>query len=79
MDFTDTDGVNKALELNKSKCGESTLTVEEAKPRGDSVGSDRGDGGWSFGYRGRGFDGRSGGRGRLGTSDGGGRFSRWRW
>ncbi|MEI4872599.1 hypothetical protein Q8G47_28130, partial [Klebsiella pneumoniae] len=34
MDFTDSDGFNKALELDGSKLGGSYLTVEEAKPRG---------------------------------------------
>lgn len=62
IEFANGDGdtLNKALELDGSEVGGYNLTVQEAKPRGDSSGG------------GRGFGGRSGGRG--GGRDGGGRF-----
>ena len=64
IDFNDSAALNKALELSGTEVAGGYLTVEEAKPRGDS-------GGFSGG---RGFDGgRSGGRGgRFGGRDGGG-------
>ncbi|XP_073019998.1 uncharacterized protein [Primulina eburnea] len=74
IDFTDSDGFNKALELNGSDIGEYTLNVEEAKPRNDASGGPRrggrSGGGHSAGDR---FGGRSGdrfgdsGRGRFGN------------
>lgn len=76
MDFTYSDGTNKALELNGSRFGEGTLTVEERKARVDIVGSGRSDGGYRFSNRARGFDGIIGGPGRFSIGDGGGRFSR---
>ncbi|KAL4588108.1 hypothetical protein LXL04_000987 [Taraxacum kok-saghyz] len=71
IDFNDSAALNKALELSGTEVAGGTLTVEEAKPRGDSGGFSGGRGG------GRGFDGgRSGGRGgrggRFGGRDGGG-------
>ncbi|KAL0409157.1 UNVERIFIED_CONTAM: Nucleolin 2 [Sesamum radiatum] len=76
IDFKDNDSFKQALELNGSDFGESTLAVEEARPRGDardSAGGGRG-GGWSGGRGGgRDFGGRSGGR-RGGGRGGGGRF-----
>ena len=71
VDFSDTDSLNKALELHDSDIGGYTLTVDEAKPR-DSQGSG-GRGGGGRGGGGRFGGGRSGG-GRFG-SGGGGRFS----
>ena len=63
IDFKDKDAFSAALELNGSSLGDYFLTVDEAKPRGDSGG-------------GGGFGGRSGGRsggGRSGGRDSGGR------
>ncbi|XP_011070437.1 nucleolin 1-like [Sesamum indicum] len=76
LDFKDSNGFKQALELNGSEFGESTLSVEEARPRGDgrdSAGGGRGGG--RSGGRGGGWDfgGRSGGR-RGGGRGGGGRF-----
>ncbi|KAG6505196.1 hypothetical protein ZIOFF_037550 [Zingiber officinale] len=65
MDFKDQDAYNKAFELNGSELGEYTLTVDEAKPKGDN--SNRG---WNSGRDG---GGRSGGKfgsgGRRGRGD----------
>lgn len=76
IDFKDGDAFNQALELNGSEFGENTLSVEEAKPRGDSrdrAGGGRG-GGWSGGRSGGwDFGGRSGSRGG-GARGTGGRF-----
>lgn len=63
MDFSEQGAFSKALELNGSELGGYSLTVDEAKPRGDSR-----DGGWSGGKdsSGRGggrFGGQRGGRG----------------
>ncbi|KAL0446587.1 UNVERIFIED_CONTAM: Nucleolin 2 [Sesamum latifolium] len=69
IDFKDSDSFKQALELNGSEFGESTLSVEEARPRGDgrdSAGGGRG-GGWSGG-RGGGRD--FGGRVVAGTLEG---------
>jgi len=85
MDFSDGNSFNKALELNGSELNGEYLTVDEAKPRGDSRdggGSARGgrsggrSGGWSGGRSGG--DGRSGGRfgGRGRGGDRGGRGGR---
>ena len=60
IDFSDSNGLNKAIELNGSEFGGSYLTVNESKPRESS-------GGFGSG-------GRSGGRGGRGGRDGGGRF-----
>uniref|UniRef100_A0A2P2LPM7 RRM domain-containing protein n=1 Tax=Rhizophora mucronata TaxID=61149 RepID=A0A2P2LPM7_RHIMU len=63
LEFKDADAFNKALELGGSQLGDHYLTVEEARPRGDSRD------GWSGG--------RGGGRdsgGRRGGRDGGSRF-----
>ncbi|CAD5196313.1 unnamed protein product [Musa acuminata subsp. malaccensis] len=80
MDFKDQDAFTQALELNGSELGGYTLTVDEAKPRGDNR-----DGGWSGGggrdsagrsggrFGGRGSGGRFGGRGGRGDRGGGGR------
>lgn len=65
VDFKEGDAFNKALELNGSQLGDSTLYVDEAKPR-DNNASGGGRGG------GRGF-GRSGGRDSGGRFGGGGR------
>lgn len=67
IEFTDSDAMNKALELNNSQIGNCNLYVDEAKPRGDSRGGGEsgGRGGWGGG--------RSGG-GRSGGRDSGGRF-----
>ncbi|KAK1281896.1 Nucleolin 2 [Acorus calamus] len=74
MDFKESDGLSKALELNGSELDGYSLTVEEARPKADggSFSGGRGGGGRSGG----GFSGgRSGGRGgRFGGRDGGGRF-----
>ncbi|KAK1307912.1 Nucleolin 2 [Acorus calamus] len=60
MDFKESDGLSKGLELNGSELDGYSLTVEEARPKAD---------GGSF------SGGRSGGRGgRFGGRDGGGRF-----
>lgn len=77
MDFSDSNGLSKALELNGSELGEGYLTVEEAKPRDNSFGS--GGGGRGRGDRGGRFSGgggRFGGGGRSGGrfGDSGGRF-----
>lgn len=66
MDFKDSDGFKKALELNDTEFGESYLTVAEAKPRGDSGGETRG------GRSGGRFGNRSGGD-KFGSHDGGDR------
>ncbi|KAG6429377.1 hypothetical protein SASPL_107427 [Salvia splendens] len=65
VDFTEGAAVSKALELSGSQLGDSTLYVDEAKPR-DNNASGGGRGG------GRGF-GRSGGRDSGGRFGGGGR------
>ncbi|GFZ15715.1 nucleolin like 1 [Actinidia rufa] len=80
IDFTDSESLNKALELNGSELQGYPLMVDEAKPR-DRDGSGRGggrsggrDGGGRFGggrFGGRDSGGRFGGRGGRG---GGGRF-----
>ncbi|KAI3453271.1 hypothetical protein Pfo_009934 [Paulownia fortunei] len=44
IDFNNSDAFNQALEFNGSEFGESTLSVEEAKPRGDSASGGRGGG-----------------------------------
>ncbi|ONK65167.1 uncharacterized protein A4U43_C07F34380 [Asparagus officinalis] len=77
IDFKDQDAISQALELNGSDLGGYTLTVDEAKPRGES----RDGGGWSGGRSGgRGDSGGRGGRfgGRRGGRDGGGRGGRGR-
>ena len=68
MDFREQDAFSKALELDGSELGGYSLTVDEAKPRGDS--------GWSGGKdsAGRGggrFGGQRGGRGGRGRGGGG--------
>lgn len=74
MDFKDSNSIGKALELDGSEFGDSCLTVQEAKPRGDFGGSGRGGGGRSGGRSGGGrFGGRDSG-GRFGGRDSGGRF-----
>ncbi|XP_057478414.1 nucleolin 2-like isoform X4 [Actinidia eriantha] len=77
IDFTDSESLNKALELNGSELQGYPLMVDEAKPR-DRDGSGRGggrsggrDGGGRFG--GGRFGGRDSG-GRFGGRDSGGRF-----
>lgn len=74
MDFKDQDAYNKAIELNGSELGECTLTVDEAKPKGDN--SNRG---WNSGRDGGGRSGgkfgRSGGRGGRGDRGRGRGFS----
>ncbi|EOX99141.1 Nucleolin like 2 isoform 4, partial [Theobroma cacao] len=77
LDFNDGDSFNKALELDGSELSNYSLSVDEAKPRGefrDGPGSGRGggrsggrSGGWSGGRDG-------GGRGGRGGRRGGGRF-----
>lgn len=61
MEFTDSDSFNKALELSGSELEGCALTVQEARPRGDSHDSSSG-----RGFRGRGGRGRDGDRGRGG-------------
>ncbi|XP_031111263.1 nucleolin 1-like isoform X2 [Ipomoea triloba] len=61
IEFTDSDAMNKALELNNSQIGNNTLYVDDAKPRGDSRGGG-GERGGRFGGRGGGRFGRGGGR-----------------
>ncbi|KAB2047679.1 hypothetical protein ES319_A13G064400v1 [Gossypium barbadense] len=79
LDFNDGDSFNKALELDGSELNNYSLTVDEAKPRGefrDGPGGERG-GGRSGGRDGGGRSGGwSGGRGRGGRGGrhGGGRF-----
>lgn len=78
MDFKDGDSFNKALEFNGAELGGYSLTVEEAKPRGDFGSGGRGggrSGGRDFGGRsgGRDFGGRSGGRRGGGRGFSGGR------
>nr|GMD67674.1 nucleolin 1 [Ipomoea batatas] len=69
IEFTDSDAMNKALELNNSQIGNNTLYVDDAKPRGDSRGGGGGgERGGRFGGRGAGCFGR--GRGRFGLSRG---------
>ncbi|XP_039026756.1 nucleolin 2-like isoform X2 [Hibiscus syriacus] len=80
MDFKDEDSLNKALELNGSKLNNYSLTVDEAKPKGDfggGPGSGRGgrSGGWSGGRDSGGRGGRGGRDGGRGGRRGGGRFS----
>ena len=79
LDFNDGDSFNKALELDGSELNKFSLTVNEAKPKGefrDGPGSGRGggrSGGWSGARDGS-------GRGSRGGRRGGGRFgggSRW--
>lgn len=70
MDFSDGDSFGKALELNGMELGGYTLTVEEAKPRGDN----RDGGGRSGGGRSGSRDGGRGGRRGGGRGGGGGRF-----
>ncbi|WOG83513.1 hypothetical protein DCAR_0102689 [Daucus carota subsp. sativus] len=77
MDFADSNGLSKALELNNSELGEGYLTVEEAKTRIAVLAvvevvedfSEVGVSGWKV-WRG----GRFGGGGRSGGRGGGGRF-----
>ncbi|XP_042390797.1 nucleolin 1-like isoform X2 [Zingiber officinale] len=66
MDFKDQDAYNKAFELNGTELGEYTLTVDEAKPKGDN--SNRG---WNSGRDGGGRSGGKFGRsgGRRGRGD----------
>lgn len=85
IDFADSNGFNKALELNGTEVGGGYITVSESKPRGDggSGGGGRfGNGGRSgdrFGSGGRSFGrGRDGGRGRGRGRDSGGRGGRGR-
>lgn len=81
LDFKDEGSLNKALELDGSKLNNQSLSVDEAKPKGD-FGSGRGggrSGGWSGGRDGSGRGGRGGrggrdGGGRGGRRGGGGRF-----
>lgn len=74
MDFNDQEAYNKAFELNGSELGEYTLTVEEAKPKGDNS-----NGGWNSSRDGGGGSGgkygRSGGRGGRGDRGRGRSFS----
>lgn len=78
LDFKDDGSFNKALELDGSELEGYSLSVEEARPRGDGRdGADRGRGGGRDGGR---FGGRDGGRfggrrggGRVGGRGGGGR------
>ncbi|KAG7036608.1 Nucleolin 2, partial [Cucurbita argyrosperma subsp. argyrosperma] len=76
MDFKDSDSFNKALELNGSELSGEYLTVDEAKPRGDSRdGGGSARGGWSGGRSGGGRSGgRSGGWSGGDGRGGGGRF-----
>ncbi|KAB1206156.1 Nucleolin 2 [Morella rubra] len=70
IDFSNSDSLSNAIELNGSDLGGYSLMVEEAKPR-DGAGSGRGGGG-------RNGSGRSGGRdsgGRFGGRRGGSRGS----
>ncbi|WCJ40040.1 nucleolin like 2 [Euphorbia peplus] len=84
MEFQDSNGLNKALQLDGSEFGDQYLTVQEARPRdgGSSGGRGRGfggrDGGRSFGSRDGGRGGRSGrGRDSFGRGDRGrGRFNK---
>ncbi|CAA7405407.1 unnamed protein product [Spirodela intermedia] len=73
IDFKDKDAFNGALELNGSALGDYYLTVDEAKPRGDS--GSFGSGGFSGGGRSGSRSGRDGGSfgsgGRSGGRDGG--------
>lgn len=73
MDFSDADSFNKALELNGAELGGYSLTIEEAKPRGDFGSGGRGSGGRSGGRGGGGRSGGRGGGGRSGGRDFGGR------
>ncbi|KAG5531836.1 hypothetical protein RHGRI_026449 [Rhododendron griersonianum] len=82
MEFTDSDSFNKALELSGSELEGCALTVQEARPRGDSHDSSSGRGGRGRGGRGRDGDRGRGGRGftrgrggRDGGRSGGGSFS----
>ncbi|KAI8538377.1 hypothetical protein RHMOL_Rhmol09G0098200 [Rhododendron molle] len=82
MEFTDSDSFNKALELSGSELEGCALTVEEARPRGDSRDSSSSRGGRGRGGRGRDSDRGRGGRGftrgrggRDGGRSGGGIFS----
>lgn len=73
LDFSDTNSVNKALELHDSDLGGYTLAVDEAKPRDNQGSGGRSGGGRSGGGRGGRFDsGRGGGRGRFGSGGRGG-------
>lgn len=80
MDFGDSNGLSKALELDGSELGGGSLTVEEAKPRDSSFGSGGGGRGRGRDDRGGRFSrggGRFGGGGRSGGrfgGDSGGRF-----
>ena len=68
IDFADSNGFNKALELNGTEVGGGYITVSESKPRGDGASG----GGGRFGYGGRSGD-RSGGRFGSGRGRDGGR------
>lgn len=74
MDFKDQDAYDKAFELNGSELGEYTLTVEEAKPKGDNSNGGR-NSGRDDGGRSGGKFGRSGGRGGRGDRGRGRSFS----
>ena len=76
VDFNSSDCLNSAIGLDGSELGGEYLSVEEARPRGDSVGSGRGGGGRSGGGRSGGRDsgGRFGGRRGGGRGGSGGRF-----
>ncbi|KAM7463293.1 hypothetical protein LguiA_031414 [Lonicera macranthoides] len=67
IDFKDSDGFNKAMELKGSHLGENTLIVEEAKARDRDSGSVGRFGGGGSGRYGR----RDGGGGSYGGRDGG--------
>ena len=69
MEFNSSDRLNSAIGLDGSELGGEYLSVEEARPRGDSAGSGRGGGGTDSGGR---FGGRRGG-GRGGSGGGRGR------
>ncbi|WJX10565.1 hypothetical protein P8452_01272 [Trifolium repens] len=71
LDFKDSDGYNKALQLNKSAIGNFWLSVEKAKPRirRDSHGIGGGRGGYHGGRDGEDYGGRTG----WGRSHGAGR------
>ncbi|CAI0628053.1 unnamed protein product, partial [Linum tenue] len=72
VEFSDTDSMNKALELDGSDLGGDYLTVQEAKPKPDADGFSGGGRGYGSGGGGRGFSGGRGGRG-FGGGRGGGR------
>nr|GEV38069.1 RNA-directed DNA polymerase, eukaryota [Tanacetum cinerariifolium] len=78
IDFADSNGFNKALELSGTEVGGGYINVTEAKPRGDSGGGGRFDSGGRNGGRNSGGRfgsgrGRDGGRGRGRGRDSGGR------